>query len=411
MQRWTWLLALMGLFGGLGVTTYVQTDAQSESPDPQTALLENLRLEVARLQDELEASRARLSALDETQERSRELSERVVRMEGEIRDAREKLTRQKEHLALLESTSREAVVRAVDQEISGFAQDLGRQWAGLSGRVEEIAGLTRRYEGTLRELSRGLHRDTGRMWSDLLGPTVQLAGDSTVGSGVLLPSIEDEDGGHRTYLLTAWHVVRDIQPDPQRPVEPVPVHVYHTDGTRSYETATLLAHDAGIDAALLLMDTDRAFDFGARLAPREMLARVRIFESVYAVGCPLGNDPIPTFGEVADVRHQVDGEPYWMISAPTYIGNSGGGIFDADTHELIGLFSKIYTHGTLRPTVVPHMGLVTPLDRVYDWLISVGHGELVPEPAPTAPPAPDAPMLHYASVQSPAVPAVPAGAR
>ncbi|MFQ5634674.1 MAG: FAD-dependent oxidoreductase, partial [Gammaproteobacteria bacterium] len=50
-------------------------------------------------------------------------------------------------------------------------------------------------------------------------------------------------------------------------------------------------------------------------------------------------------GEVADERHEVDGEHYWMISAPTYIGNSGGGIFDAQTHELLAVFSKIYTHG------------------------------------------------------------------
>jgi len=94
--------------------------------------------------------------------------------------------------------------------------------------------------------------------------------------------------------------------------------------------------------------------------------------------CPLGNDPIPTFGEVADTRHTVDGQHYWMISAPTYIGNSGGGIFDARTHELLGIFSKIYTHGTLRPTVIPHMGLVTSLSTIYDWLEKVGLGAIEP---------------------------------
>ena len=70
---------------------------------------------------------------------------------------------------------------------------------------------------------------------------------------------------------------------------------------------------------------------------------------------------------------------YWMINAPTYIGNSGGGIFDARTHELLGVFSKIYTHGTLRPTIVPHMGLATPLHEVYPWLAEEGFGFLVPD--------------------------------
>jgi hypothetical protein len=70
-----------------------------------------------------------------------------------------------------------------------------------------------------------------------------------------------------------------------------------------------------------------------------------------------------------------------MINAPTYIGNSGGGIFDAQTHELIGIFSKIYNYGTSRPTVVPHMGLVVPLTKVYAWLDGVGYGHLAGAPA------------------------------
>jgi hypothetical protein len=97
------------------------------------------------------------------------------------------------------------------------------------------------------------------------------------------------------------------------------------------------------------------------------------------VGCPLGNDPIPTFGEIADTHHEVDGNHYWMINAPTYIGNSGGGIFSSSDHELLGIFSKIYTHGNLRPTVIPHMGLVTPLTAVYDWLEEVGQDHVIPK--------------------------------
>ncbi len=38
------------------------------------------------------------------------------------------------------------------------------------------------------------------------------------------------------------------------------------------------------------------------------------------------------------------------------------------TRELIGVFSKIYTHGKGTPVVVPHMGLCTPIELVYEWL-------------------------------------------
>ena len=68
-----------------------------------------------------------------------------------------------------------------------------------------------------------------------------------------------------------------------------------------------------------------------------------------------------------------------MISAPTYIGNSGGGIFDAETHHLIGIFSKIYTHGSMRSSIVPHMGLVTPLTAIYTWLEEEGYSAMIPE--------------------------------
>jgi S1-C subfamily serine protease len=156
------------------------------------------------------------------------------------------------------------------------------------------------------------------------------------------------------------------------------VQIYHEDGTTRQEKARLLAHDPKVDVALLELVTSDALEFGARLAPRSRLAGASTFDQVVAVGCPLGNDPIPTRGEIATCQHEVDGERYWMINAPTYIGNSGGGIFDSRTHELLGIFSKIYTHGSLRPTIVPHMGLVTPMAKVYDWLAQVGHGEIVP---------------------------------
>ena len=47
---------------------------------------------------------------------------------------------------------------------------------------------------------------------------------------------------------------------------------------------------------------------------------------------------------------------------------------------MLGVFSKIYTHGGLRPLVVPHMGLVTPLTPVYDWLDTCDEVEVIEGP-------------------------------
>ncbi len=222
-------------------------------------------------------------------------------------------------------------------------------------------------------------RDLSTMWRELVGPVVQLAGESSVGSGVLLESVWDASRAtYSTYLITAWHVVRDIQGDLSNTAMPVPVNIYHEDGSIQPEEAKLLVFNVELDAALLEIHTPDLLPNSASLATRKQLANTRIFDRIYAVGCPLGNDPIPTPGEVATCRHRVEGELYWMINAPTYIGNSGGGIFDAETHELLGIFSKIYTHGSLRPTIVPHMGLVTPLSEIYGWLDEEGYEKLVP---------------------------------
>jgi len=68
-----------------------------------------------------------------------------------------------------------------------------------------------------------------------------------------------------------------------------------------------------------------------------------------------------------------------MISSPAYFGNSGGGVFLEQSQELIGIFAKIYTHGSYRPQVVTHMGLAVPLPVVHEWLESEGYGHLLPE--------------------------------
>ncbi|HRV81701.1 MAG TPA: serine protease, partial [Planctomycetota bacterium] len=179
-------------------------------------------------------------------------------------------------------------------------------------------------------------------------------------------------------LVTAWHVVRDILADKLDPLDQsVPVTIYLEGGGTQTRTAHLIGNNALIDAALLELDGTEPVANGATLASRSYLASRCIFHTIYAVGCPLGNDPIPTRGEISDLDHFIEGSSYWMISAPTYIGNSGGGIYDGATNHLMGLFSKIYTHGNIRPTIVPHMGLVSPLALTYQWLEDEGIAKVV----------------------------------
>jgi S1-C subfamily serine protease len=345
---------------------------------------------VRELSREISSLRRDLSKAKDT----RDSEESFERIEGKLAIVEAGLARERTRFELQEAELDEWQTRwgshapeAIDGKIQELTSDLARRRQELeelrsfNDRVAQ-QGLERFDELQSKVQPLLENRDPSRMWHELVGPVVQLAGDSTVGSGVLLESHRRTEGeGWVTYLLTSWHVVRDIYGSVDRVTEPVPVRMYEADGAVRDERAKMVVYDVPLDLALLEMELDEPVPHGARLAPRDKLGKLQIFDSIYAVGCPLGNDPIPTVGEIAATNHRVDGQSYWMISAPTYIGNSGGGIFDARTHELVGIFSKIYTHGASRSTIVPHMGLATPLPIVYDWLDRSGYTALVDSPS------------------------------
>ncbi len=372
------------LLGGLGVTWVERFDTRlhhlerGETISP--ARFQRLAHRLSLLQEELEGSEERLESYERDRRVARELQERLDRIEDEIESAREELLRQSGDLEAFEQRQNRQLVATLGSRLADLDHDLDARWEDVRRTLEATARLAQDSQATVDDLAKNIERtpDRSRLWGELMGPTVQLADESTVGSGVLLAPVQEEGSEEPvTYLLTAWHVCRDILDDPADLGQPIPVNVYSPEGGFEPGTATLVEHDTGIDVALLAMNGSRRYEHGARLASRRRLADVRTFDPIYAVGCPLGNDPIPTHGEIVDVRHEIDGQGYWMTSAPTYIGNSGGGIFDAESRELLGIFSKIYTHGNLRPTVVPHMGLATPLAVIYDWLEQVGHGDLI----------------------------------
>jgi len=348
-------------------------------------LSQDLRTDLASVDGELTAIRDELVSTNRAVEDTQALSTRLTEAERNLGTIGAAIEAHSSSLIELEETQA-SFVPGLEKELEERDTRLVRRYEALqellTSTQRHVDDSQKRLEALGRELAR--EPDLPGMWRELVGPVVQLAGESSVGSGVLLLSEPRAEGGFRTPILTAWHVVRDIQGDPPVLSMPVPVQIYREDGTTRHEEAKLLVHDPKLDAALLELVTQDELEFGARLAPRSRLEAARIFDGVVAVGCPLGNDPIPTRGEIATCQHEVDGESYWMINAPTYIGNSGGGIFAADTHELMGIFSKIYTHGSLRPTIVPHMGLVTPLTRVYDWLEREGYAAMIPEESGSA---------------------------
>ena len=302
-------------------------------------------------------------------------------LSAELELAKAALAAQEEQLQLVDARTLQeeasAEVSMIDEaRWDGIAEALEAQAVLVKETREELNGVRAKIEGKTDAVGTS---ESGDAWFDMVAPTVQLAGDATVGSGVLLKSqpVVGSDDEYRTLLLTSWHVVRDIRADAVEENAPIPVMLRDAQGQKRHFTADLIAFDVPLDACLLLVDSTEKFAVGATLPTRAGLHSAQVFDPIVAVGCPLGNDPIPTKGHLSDLYHSVSSERFWMISAPTYIGNSGGGIYSGSDHRLLGIFSKIYTHGAIRPTVIPHMGLVTPLEEFYDWIDGAQIAEVI----------------------------------
>jgi len=343
----------------------------------QIARLETQQKDVGELERKVERVAAAAGDTRELQQLRQQILEqtetRMATLEAQFQNAAAGSNRAK----VLEQELQQAR-RDVDSFRSQMSTDFERQKALVDAYIREVRTKEQDAASRLSEtqvaiatLASQIYRDPSELTRTMLLPTVQLNGDDTVGSGTVVFSGENpKTRAVETYVLTAFHVVRNILADtPKAAQDGFDVTIY-LPGEKLIVKGRMVASQPKIDAALVRLSTDRKLPFVANVLPRKESAQVKVWDAVCAVGCPLGNDPVPSHGEVSSLHNELNGANYWMINAPTYFGNSGGGIYLGDTRQLIGVFSKIYTHGKGAPVVVPHMGLCTPIELVYDWLAS-----------------------------------------
>ncbi|MCB9880639.1 MAG: trypsin-like peptidase domain-containing protein [Planctomycetes bacterium] len=274
--------------------------------------------------------------------------------------------------AILKSAELGKSVEATQKQILAAKQDLETQRQEIERRLQE-------YRGLLSSMQSEIRPQPDAMTSTMLRPTIQLTGEETVGSGIIVACNPREDAkGYDTYVLTAYHVVRNIlADDPAIEKRGITVTMFG-DSAKTNRACDVIAKSPKLDLALCKLRGTERVDTVARMIAPDAIADIKIWHPVFAVGCPLGNDPIPTGGFVSSLASEVRGTSYWMVNAPTYYGNSGGGIYCGERRELVAVFSKIYTHGSGRPVVIPHMGLCVPMTLVYPWLRDEGFGFLIP---------------------------------
>ncbi len=361
---------LLEILGGLTVLVLLASFHQ------QIARLKIHHQEVSTLRDLVETAVANVSAKaqDVTSMRSQIMAQVEAKLADRLKSLEEQVAEASSQDGLKEQL--EAARRDTARFQAQFVKDLNRTkklvgayHADLKANETNRAATTALTREQLARLEGMVRPDHNRLTRQMLLPSVQLNGDDTVGSGTLIYSRKnDKTGEVESYVLTAFHVVRNILADtPTARRDGIAITIYQ--GDKQLEArGDMVANRRSIDVALLKLRGKKVYKHVAGVLTIEEAKQVQVWDPVYAIGCPLGNDPIHARGEISSMRNELSGSNYWMINAPTYFGNSGGGVYMGDNHKLAGVFSKIYTHGRGTPVVIPHMGLFTPVTLIRAWL-------------------------------------------
>lgn len=226
---------------------------------------------------------------------------------------------------------------------------------------------------------------------NLLYPTVRVRTDKAGGSGTIIYSRPVPEGseaeGHETYVLTNCHVIndnirvekkwstllkREVKTDvlADCTVELFDFEYGSWESGHSAYKAQIMCYDKDMDLALLRVKSSKPFEHVATVFPMgEHMKRLRMFQSVCAVGCGMGHPPVPTTGQLAGFNDIIDNYPYWLSTAPTIYGNSGGSLYLADTYEFIGIPSRIAVNVSgFSADAITHLSYFIPVTSIYDFL-------------------------------------------
>lgn len=136
---------------------------------------------------------------------------------------------------------------------------------------------------------------------------------------------------------------------------------------REQETirAKVIAEDIVYDLAMLSFRSKKVFPI-AKIASKSILAHVRVFDDVFAIGCQFGRAPTPAIGIISQIAKSKNGEKEWAIYRTTSQitpGSSGGGLFkkDGGHYYLIGIPYKIdiASNGQIIPHLAYAISIVT----------------------------------------------------
>ena len=223
-----------------------------------------------------------------------------------------------------------------------------------------------------------------------LYPVVRIFSNKAAGSGTVIycePDTKDDVKDEwLTFVLTNYHVVSDLIMykdewdallkaqrkkefrDKARVEVFSYVRVSDMDSSNRF-SADIVAYDVNHDLAILKIDSPTRIKRIAKLIPRDKIKDLKLFMDVVVGGCSLAHDPFCNFGQLTYLKEMIDQREYFMTNASSIFGNSGGGLFLAETGELIGVPSRITgLQLGFGLDIISWMGFSAHASRIYDFI-------------------------------------------
>lgn len=247
--------------------------------------------------------------------------------------------------------------------------------------------------------------------SQVLHTQVRVRTDAATGSGTVIYAEQNKEGFFNVYIVTCHHVVADAinldndHWDPllqkKRTIElrkPVTVEFFQWSSMPHGKLPLTAGVSAAIeiygdkdDVALLKVETGFKPSV-AKLPTRAQFKEAQAGDRAYAVGCALGIPTVITDGLLNLQGAEIDYKDYWLGSANTIFGNSGGAVFipaselnpdfpvpkhpAKEDYFFIGIPSRISV--MYGGQAITHLGWFTPAVRMYDVFERYLYDFLVP---------------------------------
>lgn len=182
------------------------------------------------------------------------------------------------------------------------------------------------------------------------------------GSAVLIDCYPKQDR-FELLFLTAKHVVPELSTDITAVIQ------FYRDSdikTTQIQVDQKFDNPGLNDVAILVAHSD-IFYYPAKLST----STLKSGEHVLAAGFPLGVGLVTTEGLLNFAYHE--GTTHgWVCSAPAFLGNSGGGIFEEGSNRLIGITIQIMmiTNGVYQHPI-HHIHIFIPVNYFTSWLTEV----------------------------------------